>query len=55
VIDHRVLVGGAVLLLAVVAAVATRRLRFPLLIAFLIQGLTLEPFARRLGVTTEPR
>ena len=40
-IDHRVLVGGAILLLAVVAAVATRRLRFPLLITFLGLGMAL--------------
>ena len=40
-IDHRVLVGGAILLLAVVAAVATRRLRFPLLITFLGLGMVL--------------
>lgn len=40
-IDHRVLVGGAILLLAVVAAVATRRLRFPLLITFLGLGMLL--------------
>ena len=40
-IDHRVLVGGAILLLAVVAAVATRRLRFPLLITFLGIGMLL--------------
>ena len=40
-IDHRVLVGGAILLLAVVAAVATRRPRFPLLITFLGLGMLL--------------
>ncbi len=41
-IDHRVLVAGAILLLAVVAAaVATRRLRFPLLITFLGLGILL--------------
>src|SRR5579862_3446737 len=40
-IDHRVLVAGAILLLAVVAAVATRRLRFPLLITFLGLGMLL--------------
>jgi NhaP-type Na+/H+ and K+/H+ antiporter len=61
VIDHRVLVGGATLLLAVVAAVATRRLRFPLpifntvifvvVVSTLAQRMTLEPFVRRLGLT----
>jgi potassium/hydrogen antiporter len=40
-IDHRVLVGGAILLLAVVVAVATRRLRFPLVITFLGLGMVL--------------
>ena len=40
-IDHRVLVAGAILLLAVVAAVATRRLRFPSLITFLGLGMLL--------------
>src|SRR5579862_354427 len=40
-VDHRVLVAGAILLLAVVAAVATRRLRFPLLITFLGLGMLL--------------
>ena len=40
-IDEQILVGGAILLLAVISAVATRRLRFPLLITFLALGMIL--------------
>jgi potassium/hydrogen antiporter len=39
--DSQILVGGAILLLAVVSAVATRRLRFPLLVTFLALGMLL--------------
>ena len=39
--DSQILVGGAILLLAVVSAVATRRLRFPLLVTFLGLGMLL--------------
>ncbi len=39
--DHQILAGGAILLLAVVAAVATQRLRFPLLVTFLGLGMLL--------------
>src|SRR5689334_4842685 len=39
--NERILVGGAILLLAVVAAVATQRLRLPLLITFLGLGMLL--------------
>jgi cell volume regulation protein A len=41
VIDHNILIGGGILVLAVAAAVATRRLRFPLLITFLGLGMLL--------------
>ena len=40
-IDEQILIGGGILLLAVVSAVATRRLRFPLLITFLGLGMVL--------------
>ena len=40
-IDEQILIGGAILLLAVVSAVLTRRLRFPLLITFLALGMIL--------------
>jgi potassium/hydrogen antiporter len=40
-IDDQILIGGGILLLAVVSAVATRRLRFPLLITFLGLGMLL--------------
>jgi cell volume regulation protein A len=40
-IDEQILIGGSILLLAVVSAVATRRLRFPLLITFLGLGMVL--------------
>jgi len=39
--NERILIGGAILLLAVVAAVATQRLRLPLLITFLALGMLL--------------
>jgi len=41
VIDERILAAGGILLLAVAAAVVTRRLRFPLLITFLGLGMLL--------------
>jgi cell volume regulation protein A len=40
-IDEQILIGGGILLLAVISAVATRRLRFPLLITFLGLGMVL--------------
>src|SRR4051812_38025367 len=39
--DREILIGGAILLLAVFAAVASRRLRFPLLVTFLGLGMLL--------------
>jgi NhaP-type Na+/H+ and K+/H+ antiporter len=39
--NERILLAGAVLLLAAVAAVATQRLRLPLLITFLALGMRL--------------
>jgi potassium/hydrogen antiporter len=39
--DREILIGGAILLLAVVSAVASRRLRFPLLVTFLGLGMLL--------------
>ena len=39
--NEKILIGGAILLLAVVAAIATRRLRFPLLLTFLGVGMLL--------------
>jgi cell volume regulation protein A len=40
-IDEQILIAGGVLLIAVIAAIATRRLRFPLLITFLGLGMLL--------------
>src|SRR6266545_6847057 len=40
-LEHRLLPAGAILMLAVVAAVASRRLRLPLLITFLCLGMLL--------------
>ena len=40
-IDEQILIAGGVLLIAVAAAIATRRLRFPLLITFLGLGMLL--------------
>jgi cell volume regulation protein A len=40
-IDEQILIGGGILLLAVVSAVATQRVRFPLLITFLGLGMLL--------------
>jgi cell volume regulation protein A len=39
--DHEILIGGAILVLAVGAAIATRRLQFPLLVSFLGLGMLL--------------
>jgi potassium/hydrogen antiporter len=40
-INDQILIGGAILVLAVASAVGTRRLRFPLLITFLGLGMLL--------------